>query len=281
MAIMAESQALLGHPLLLAIGNVWHQRHDGYAHQLNVPLMWLGIDIDAISQPDVDTTLLAPFRHWFPWLGANKQALYRFNPADHLPEKNSTNSLKDRVLTATTENGIHVNPNQRILLLAQWRYAGYTFNPISVFIGLTDNHTPDWVMIEVENTFYERKVFPLAKQPDGTFTATAPKHYYVSPFLNLDDVFDFRLSLIDNQLAVTATTLRHDEPVLSAGATLALTQPTPNQLAWALCRYAFWPQLIISAIHLRALQLWFKKAPFHHKANNPHLQTNIYQSTLQ
>ena len=92
--------------------------------------------------------------------------------------------------------GVETREDDRIMLLTFPRAMGYVFNPVSFFFCFRKTGEAVCAVAEVGNTFREMKRFllpePAANRPNF-FELTAAKHFYVSPFSDLDVKFNFRL----------------------------------------------------------------------------------------
>lgn len=251
----------------LLTGVVTHHRHDEHAHAFKHRQFWVMADVDALSDPKVDSTSLAGL---WPWMGVHRPALYQFKAADHLPD-DSGRDLKTKVLQTVEAQGVSTKETVNILLMCHWRYANYTFNPVSLFYGLDRAGVAQWCLLEVENTFYERKPFVIANSGTADaprFEVTTPKHFYVSPFFQVNDTFHVSLPAppkIGQPFGMTITTVRDNAPILTATFAAQCQPFTPKAGKHCLWKYAFMPQQVIGGIHLHAFKLWLQGVPFAQK----------------
>ena len=91
-----------------------------------------------------------------------------------------------------------------VTLITYPRILGYVFNPVSFYFCLDRDGRPAAAIAEVTNTFREMKPFFLGPKVrrNGGFQLRIPKHFYVSPFSDVDVAFDFRLQPPDDGLAI-------------------------------------------------------------------------------
>lgn len=259
-------------------GVVTHHRHDGYAHDFNHRQFWMVADLDVLDTLAIEKPHL---KGLWPWMGVNQTALYQFKASDHLPDQTGR-SLKEKIVAVVNAAGIGTEATQKIQIICHWRYANYTFNPVSLFYGLDGAGNAQWCLVEVENTFYERKTFVISNTGSATsprFEAVCPKYFYVSPFFRVDDTF--RLSLpaaptVGEPFGMNITTLRDNTPILTATFHAQCKPLTPASIRHCLLRYAFMPQQVIVGIHLHALQLWLKGVPFARKEDCLSQQLSVW-----
>ena len=157
--------------------------------------------------------------------GHNRKNLYSFRDADHEPA--GENPLKERILDFLRRNGIDLGPFGRVMLLTLPRVFGYVFNPISIYYCFDEAGAPVCSVAEVGNTFREMKLFLLRREEleaGATFKKIVSKHFYVSPFSELDLSFDFKLKIPGDKLDIKIDDRDGEEKVLIS----TLTGRPPN-----------------------------------------------------
>ncbi|GAB4177901.1 MAG: DUF1365 domain-containing protein [Terrimicrobiaceae bacterium] len=221
----------------------------------------------------LDVDRLIELGRELPLVGVNSPGLYSFHDDDHFqmvpggPRANIEAFLKSE--------GINERPD-RILLLTNLRFLGYTFNPISVWFCLRHDSSPVAAVAEVGNTFGELKPF-LVPWTGKQFHLRAPKHFYVSPFSPLDLEFDFHFELPGEFLRLWIDDYCGSERILIstlAGRSVPLDAAT---LLTVTAKYPLITLKVIALIHWQAFRLWLKKIPFFYKEDNPARQTGIYR----
>lgn len=211
------------------------------------------------------------------------------NPICHLISDKSSGdvrSLKTRVLAALAARGVDPGPGARVELVTLPRILGYLFNPVSFYFCYDASGACVASIAEVTNTFREMKPYFLgpetrvATETGGApaeFRLRTPKHFYVSPFSDVDVAFDFRLRQPAERLSIQIDDYIGQDRTLTstlAGPSVPLTD---GRLAWFLLAYPLLTLRVISLIHWHALLLWFKKIPWFAKAARPGDQRDLYR----
>lgn len=200
--------------------------------------MWL-VDIDHLPR--------LPF--WLrPFAG--------FNARDHLD--GTSDSLSVRVSACLREHGVE-SPGGRILMLANPRVLGYTFNPISLFWCLDQDDSPTYVIAEVHNTHGQRHAYLL--HPDDHGYAETDKEFYVSPFLPVSGRYEIRVPPPGREVAVSIVLRRDGEVPFVAGLRGRRRPATAAVFAAMVLRRPLLPQRIIGLIHRHGIALWLRKIP--------------------
>jgi uncharacterized protein len=224
--------------------------------------------------------------------GRNRRRPYNFRDHDHLlmwkpTEEQGSGSpdLKVEIRAWLAEQGVATEPNCRIRLLTLPRVFGYVFNPVSFYFVETAGGEAVCAIAEVGNTFGELKPYlvPLTRVPAGgdgspEYRLVAPKHFYVSPFSDLELNFDFRLRTPGGQLQIGVNDVGTDgQPVLISTLTGERRPLTDGQLLRLTARYPLVTLHVIALIHWHALKLWWKRLPLHRKAEKTELQRGVFR----
>jgi uncharacterized protein len=244
--------------------SVMHKRLQPKQHEFVYRIFLFWLDLDELDEVSRD----------IPIFGANRRNIYNFRDDDHFSLGLSTargNAIEFLRRAGETREPASV----RVLTLP--RVFGYTFNPISVFFFYDASGEPYTSLVEVENTFHERKPFvvPAAGNP-GKFQRRATKHFYVSPFSDLDLAFDFRFDTPGENLRIFIDDYRGEERELISALTGRRVPLTARNLVACTFKYPFITLKIIGAIHWQAFRLWLKRLPFHKKEAHRDLQRDVF-----
>lgn len=247
-------------------GVVTHARHQPRQHRFDYRLFMLYLDLEELPE------LFDGFRLW----SARRASLAWFRRADFFgdPAQPLDQAVRDRVASETG-----VRPTGPIRLLTHLRYWGYSFNPVSIYYCLSaDAQQVEAVLAEVTNTpWKERRAYVLKNEaePGEPFTARFAKQMHVSPFMGMDQHYEWLLPLPGETLTTRLSCIRQGATLLDAGLTLQREAITSRSLATALARHPFMSLKVIAAIHFEALRLALKRVPLHAK---PKGETNSWRT---
>lgn len=245
---------------------VMHRRLMPKVHGFTYRIFLFFIDLDDLER----------LRRDVPIFGVNEPSIYSLNDADYF--RIGSGTIRENLLAFLQSEGFGEVP-ARIRLLTLPRLFGYTFNPVSIFFCHDAADRPIVSVIQVGNTFGELKPFVVPLDPGGRrFRARLPKHFYVSPFSDLDLAFDFRFDFPGDRLRVMIDDWSADGKSLVttlAGSRVALTL---GNLAFLSLKYPLVTLKVIALIHWEALRLWVKRVPFRMKEADPHLQTGVFRA---
>jgi DUF1365 family protein len=246
---------------------IMHHRLSPVRNHFSYPSYFFFVDLDEID-------LLADR---FALLGRGRAHVFSFREEDHLRYEGL--STKESVLRYCRERGVDA-PIARVALLTNLRTMGRVFNPVSFYFCYDASDAPVCALAEVSNTFGEMKIFLLGESPspDGVFAAKRTKHFYVSPFVDMDASFEFRIGAPGKRLRLHIDDREKGTKMLLTSATGERRALTGARLAWYAARFPFLPVRILALIHLQALRLWAKGLPFHRKNAHIHLQQEIFHA---
>lgn len=257
--------------------SVVHQRRSPKRHTFSARQFWFCLDLDEVARWPKEGSP-AP-----GWLGTRWYHGYRFCESDHLPN-GQPGSLKQRLLQWINQQPELTSEQKesigQVRLVTHLRVLGYVFNPVSFYYCATQTGQPVCVVVEVGNTHGEQKLF-LLSQPQQTrqgrwvFRHQQPKAFYVSPFLELLDEFDFSVGWPQERLNLVISTRRQEVVVLMGsveGERCPLNATSLKRLSF---RYPLVTLQTIGLIHGHALLLWIKSIPIHYKHEAPEHQRGV------
>ncbi len=230
----------------LYVGAVMHRRLRPRVHQFRYRAFWLLIDLDEL--PSLTERL---------WLFSHNRAnLFSLHDADH--GDGTATSLRLQVECQLGEAGVRIGAG-RISLLCMPRTLGYGFNPLSVYFCHYPDGTLAALIYQVHNTFGERHsyVMPVA-QASGVVHQGCPKSFYVSPFMDMNLRYEFRVSRPPGRIAVGIRAGTAEGPMFTAALAGQRNDLTDRMLARLCLTIPAVTIKVMAAIHWEALRLWVK-----------------------
>jgi len=257
----------------LYTAKVMHHRIAPKKHSFWYNVYMFYIDLDEID-------LLAKKLRWF---SHNKFNIFSFRDAEHLqlPKENpdQNKNIRQHLELYLKENGID-GSNFKIRLLTNLNVLGYNFNPVSFYYCFDENENPVCCIAEISNTYREMKLFFFGKEElyGDVFKKITTKYFYVSPFIDHDDSFDFNLKVPSEKLDIKIDDIDKSGNKFFLTTLKGNRKPITNaSLLASFFSIPLIPLQIMGMIHWQALKLWLKKVSFHPKAENPELQRNVYK----
>ena len=206
--------------------------------------------------------------------------------------------LKARIVAHLATHGVDLTDG-RVLLVTLPRVFGYLFNPVSFYFCYDRTGAPVAALAEITNTFREMKLYVLGPEtrtpaPAGhrearktgeaggseegaIFRLRLPKHFYVSPFSDVDVAFDFRLRTPGKTLAIQIDDYAGSSRTLTSTLTGQREPLSDRRLAWFTLKYPLITLKVISLIHWHAFLLWLKHVPWFAKAARAADQQELYR----
>ena len=227
-------------------GEVTHTRFKPVRHFLKYKTFSLLIDLDEINLLDKSISIFS----------YNKFNIFSFYDKDH-GDRDGGN-LKDWVILNLKKFQIKENITN-IKVLCYPRILGYVFNPLSIFYCYEKDKLVA-IFYEVKNTFNEQHTYIFKIKNNEEIIQKCRKKFYVSPFMDMETFYNFKLLNPKDKLSVFIKQTDADGTILTATQTGDKKEFSFKQLAINFLKYPLMTIKIISSIHYEALLLWKKGA---------------------
>ncbi|MCG6892742.1 MAG: DUF1365 domain-containing protein [Desulfobacteraceae bacterium] len=176
----------------------------------------------------------------------------------------------DRAVRDYVERHTGERPTGPIRMLTHLRYYGYCFNPVSFYYCYdAPGHRVDTIVAEVHNTPWKEEhpyvlSAALNEHPiDAWRRYRFPKSFHVSPFMDMDNDYDWRFRVPGDRLSVHMIALHKGRRLFDASLQLRRREIHRANLTRALLAYPLMTTKVATMIHWQALRLVLKKAPFY------------------
>ena len=195
-----------------------------------------------------------------PWLfGRNKGGVASLHDVDHggAPGGGRGAAWVRDVLRAND-----LPAPARIELLAQPRFWGHVFNPVSFWLCYDNEGEMPVVVAEVTNTFGDRHSYlchtddlqPLTRRVE----VQARKVMHVSPFMPIEGGYRFRFDIRPERIAISIDYRQGNKGGLIATLTGPREPLTSGSILRAALRRPLGSRRVLALIHWQALKLWWK-----------------------
>ena len=228
------------------IGSVIHKRFKPKKHFFKYSVFSLFLDLDEINELDQK----------IPFFSYNKFNILSFFDKDHGYRDGS--SIKDWLIHVLQKKNISTI-NIKIKILCYPRIFGYVFNPLSIFFIYDIDSNPIAILYEVKNTFGEQHTYVFKINiKDQHISNNCKKKFYVSPFMDLESKYFFKVLIPNERLSVIIDQRDKDGKLLFASQDGERVKISSKNLLISYLKHPLMTLKIISAIHYEALKLWIK-----------------------
>ncbi len=226
----------------LVVGQVHHTRHRPVTHSFtHRHYQWL-VDLDDM-----------------PRLSRWVRPFATFRGEDHLSGAPGIAALKADVLRTLEREGVETADVRQVVMLANARVLGYTFDPMSAFWCFAADGSLRAVLVEVHNTYGGRHSYVL--HPDASGRAGTDKAFYVSPFNDVEGEYAIRFHLEKQRVGVAIRLLVGAEPLVTASVTGAPEPATTPAVARTVLRHPLMTQRVSGLIRVHGIWLWLRRLP--------------------
>ena len=234
-------------PGALYVGRVGHTRLKPRRHSLRYRVFMLLVDID---RPDA-------LDRCSRWLSLDRFNLLSFHPSDYGDK--SAAPLRQQIHALLDGAGIAADGGA-IRLLTLPRVLGFVFNPLSVYFCHRMDGTLAAIVYEVSSTFGRRHSYVAAAEPDptGAVRQSAEKRLHVSPLMDMELTYDFRVLPPDEEVLVDILTRDREGPVLTAYFAGARRPIDDRQVVGVFLSHPLLTLKIVAGIHVEAVRTWLK-----------------------
>ena len=240
-------------------GEVMHRRVFPVDYRFTYRVYSLLVDIDRLDDVARGSIL---FSH-------NRFNLFAVHDRDHGPRDGS--NLRSWLDALLARQGIDLEGG-RVRLLCFPRLLGYVFNPLSIWYCEHADGSLRAVLCEVSNTFGERHSYLLhAHGEPMTWPVRDAKQkcFHVSPFIDMNAEYHFRLSEPADALRVLIREFQDDRLMLVAAQVGEARRFSTRELMACAIAIPFLTFKIMAMIHWQALKIWLKGARFYRKPQPP------------
>jgi hypothetical protein len=231
----------------LYAGLVSHARVKPRKHKLAYKIFMLLIDLDELPRLKLKT------------LGIGRFNLFGFDPKRFGPDASEGGSgrpLKAQVEATLAEAGIAHGGPIRMLVMPQ--ILGRAFNPLTVYFCHVPNGALSAILYEVNNTFGERHSYLIPAPNAALIKQGCAKEFYVSPFMDMELSYAFRILRPDERVLVAVDTCDAEGLVLAASFCGERRPLTDRELVKAWLTHPWMTLGVFAAIHVEALRIWLK-----------------------
>lgn len=245
----------------LYTGSVTHVRTRPRKHRLGYRVFWFLLDLDELK------TLSTSLRLF----GLDRFNLFSFHEADHAYDKRLP--LRQQIENTLDNAGIDLEGGP-IRLLCMPRVLGYGFNPISVYYCHRATGELAAIIYEVTNTFRQRHSYLIPVDRDEAvrrqaISQSARKALYVSPFIDMNITYDFRVMEPDETVSLTVRGSDGEGLLISASMIGMRSEFSDRALLRAALTHPLLTLKVVGGIHWEALKLWLKGVRLTHRPAPP------------
>jgi len=227
-------------------GLITHRRFKPKKHFFIYKIFSLFIDLSEVEEIEKKINFFS----------YNKFNILSFYNIDH-GSRDGT-SLSKWVKQTLSKKKINIDGGT-IKLLCFPRFFGYVFNPLSVFYCYDKNLKLKAILYEVKNTFNEQHTYIFrSKFSSNIILHKCSKKFYVSPFIEMNTFYNFRLSKPKNNINILIKQTDANGKLLVAHQKGKRVELNSKNLLYQFLKHPLMSFKVITAIHFEAFRLWVK-----------------------
>ncbi|MEC9092361.1 MAG: DUF1365 domain-containing protein [Planctomycetota bacterium] len=233
-------------------GWVRHHRFHPRVHQFQYRVSMLFLELGEIN---------TVFRNRMLW-SRESMNVVSFRRGDHFGDPTEPLDHSIRVLV---EEKTGTRPEGSICLLTNPRYFGFAMNPVSFYFCFQTDGSLHSVVAEINNTPWGEQhcyVLPIQDSHRRVHRFEFPKEFHVSPFMSMDQIYDWRIGEPGKQLVVHMKNREQSRVMMHATMSLKREALTDRSLLTNLIRFPFMTGKVFAAIYWNSFRLFMKKTPF-------------------
>jgi len=237
-------------------GRVEHRRFTPADHRFHYRLCMLYLDLDEL--PGLLQSRAGLSRAFF--------APASFRRQDHLGDP--AQPLRDAVCRLVSEK-TGWQPAGPVRLLTLVRNFGYYFSPLNAYFCFdAEDRSVAAVVAEVSNTPWLEKHWYVLWEGNRVGQGDQlhflhPKDFHVSPFMDMDADYEWRMNQPGNRLTMFIANQRQGQRFFEVTMVLKRRELGRGAMLRTLARHPWMTARVTQAIYWQALRLWLKKCPFH------------------
>jgi DUF1365 family protein len=171
----------------------------------------------------------------------------------------SATSIRGQIIALLRESGVGA-AIARIELFCMPRTLGYVFNPLSIYFCRRPNNALAAIVYQVHNTFGERHSYVIPVEENGRVVRQqCKKEFYVSPFMDMDLHYDFRITQPGDRISVAIRARNGRRPAMVAVLRAERRELSDAALLSSLVSVGAVTLKVTAAIHWEAFRLWLKR----------------------
>jgi DUF1365 family protein len=242
---------------MLYTGHVTHKRLEPFLHHFKYGVFMSFVDLDELNRLDKTSWLFSTRGKGF--------VEYRRSDFHGDPQVSLSESIRELVYTKTGQR-----VNGPIRMLSNLRLMGHIFNPATFYYCYDSEDTQvEHIIVEITNTpWNERHSYVLSpgmnhSLKEDWYHYTIDKDFHVSPFLDMNFIYEMKFNLPENELFVSIENHRDEGKKFLATLNLKATPFSHSNLFRQLIKFPFMTFKVVWGIYFQALKLKLKGARFY------------------